>query len=143
MIKLFEDYRNPLFENVKVLRQKVFVDEQGADKSAVFDDADTEKGTMFALAFDGDCAVATGRLVRTEKGYKIGRVAVLSSKRGKGTGKALIEFLCNTADENGAQEIRVDSQLHAVPFYNKLGFEATGEDEKLDIGLTHKPMRKE
>ena len=142
MIKLIDDCKSSEFEKVKEIRKAVFVNEQGAKESAIFDDADSADGTLIALFTRDGVAVATGRIIRLGNAYKIGRVAVLSSERGLGTGKKLIEFLCKTAKDNGANEIFVDSQLHAVPFYEKLGFEPTGEEEKYDIGILHLPMRK-
>ena len=142
MIILFEDCRSKEFGYVKEIRKRVFVDEQHADDSAVFDELDQQDETLFALVIENERCVATGRLVKLGDAYKIGRVAVLGSERGKGTGKRLIEFLCGAAEEQGAEEILVDAQLHAVPFYERLGFTPTGENEKYDIGILHLPMRK-
>ena len=142
MIILFEDYRIKEFGYVKEIRKRIFVDEQGADESAVFDELDREDTTLFALTVEKNICVATGRIVKLGNAYKIGRVAVLDSERGKGAGKKMIEFLCRAAEDNGAEEILVDAQLHAVPFYEKLGFVPTGEKEKYDIGILHLPMRK-
>ncbi len=143
MIMLFKNYENAQFEAVKALRKAVFVDEQGADEDAVFDECDKQDDTLFALTVRDGKNVATGRLVKIGDAYKIGRVAVLSSERGKGTGRELIEFLCKRAEEFGAKKIIVDAQLHAVTFYEKLGFRPTGEKEKYDIGILHLPMRKD
>ena len=143
MIMLFKNYENERFESVKALRKTVFVDEQGADESAVFDELDKDGETLFALTLRNGVPVATGRLVKLGEAYKIGRVAVLKSERGSGTGRELIEHLCRSAEEFGAERIIVDAQLHAVPFYERLGFRATGENEKVDIGIVHLPMRKE
>ena len=145
MIILFEDYKTEMFDTVMALRQAVFVDEQGADSSAVADEFDKLPSTRFALNIDSDtkCAVATGRLTEYTDGCKLGRIAVLPSERGKGTGKKTVEFLCRAAEDMGAGHIYVNAQLHAVPFYEKLGFKPTGEDEITDIGITHLPMVKE
>ena len=144
MILIFEGYEGHEFTLVKEIRRAVFVESQGADESAVFDDLDTNDDTRFALVMkDETHAVATGRITRCEENYKLGRIAVLESERGCGTGKKLVNALCREAKECGAREIFVDAQLHAVPFYEKLGFTPTGEKEKYDIGILHLPMRKE
>ena len=142
MIRLFNDYNSPEFEQVKAIRKTVFIDEQHAETSAVFDEKDKDASTVFALVTDSDSPVATGRLTLEGECFKIGRVAVLQSERGKGTGKRLIEFLCKEAQKNGRPVI-VNAQLHAVSFYEKLGFKPTGEDEIIEIGITHLPMRKD
>lgn len=143
MIILFNNYEDKMFEYVKAIRRTVFIDEQGADESAVFDEKDMQSATSFALVCENDECVATGRITLIDGAYKIGRVAVLGSQRGKGTGKRLIEFLCRSAEDMGAKEIFVDAQLHAVQFYEKLGFTPTGDSEIWDIGIRHLPMRKD
>lgn len=143
MILLFKDYKTDMFEAVKEIRRGVFLDEQGAQSEAVLDRLDALDTTRFALCIDSDNnAVATGRIVKYKDGVKIGRIAVLKTERGKGTGKKLVEFLCSGAEDLGAKKVYVDSQLHAVEFYKKLGFEPTGEDEIYDIGKAHLPMVK-
>ena len=128
------------FKKVKEIRTAVFTNEQGADKNE-FDSYDSDERTLYCLIEDNGEAVATGRLAFIDKGIKLGRIAVLKSERGKGTGRLLVESLCVKADELD-NDVFVDAQLHAVPFYEKLGFTATGEKEITDRGILHLPMRK-
>ncbi len=131
------------FETVKSIRRTVFTQEQGADADTELDAHDSEETTEYILLCENGAAVATGRLVPLPDGaYKIGRIAVLATQRGKGTGKALVQALCARAAEKGADTVLVDAQLHAVPFYEKLGFCPTGEKEITDRGIQHLPMVK-
>lgn len=126
-----------LFSQVKKIRTAVFTNEQGADEKSEFDEYD--KTADFALLFEDGKAVATARVVLTDKGYKIGRIAVLKDGRGKGYGAEIVKAVCRKAFEYGAENVLVDAQNYAVPFYEKLGFKVIGS-EIIDRGLPHIPM---
>jgi len=128
------------FQYVKDIRTSVFVDEQGIDSSLEFDRFDKVAApALFALLEDEGAAAATARLVLTEKGYKLGRVAVLKEFRGMGYGDAVVRTLLEKAFSLGAQEVFMDAQNHAVPFYEKIGFKIVG-GEITDRGLNHIQM---
>lgn len=130
------------FSMVMKIRNDVFGREQGAIVEEEIDVYDNDKSTIYMLIYDEMDAVATGRIAITPKGYKIGRIAVSKSQRGRGIGAVLVNGLCEKANEMGAKHIFVDAQLHAIPFYEKLGFAPTGESEIVDRGIVHLPMRK-
>lgn len=130
------------FEAIMHIRNTVFEKEQGAAAEEEIDIYDNDNSTVYALIYDDKFPVATGRIAITPKGYKIGRIAVIKNQRGKGLGGILVNALCDKAYEMGADSILVDAQLHAVPFYEKLGFSPTGEPEITDRGIIHLPMIK-
>lgn len=136
------DKNDDKFNIAMNIRNTVFELEQGAIAEEEIDKYDLNDKTVYLLIYDENEPCATGRIAFTDKGVKIGRIAVLKSQRGKGTGKYLVEQLCDKAARLGAKEIFVDSQLHAVGFYEKLGFEKTGENEITDRGIRHLPMIK-
>lgn len=136
------DKNDDKFNIAMNIRNTVFELEQGAIAEEEIDKYDLSDKTVYLLIYDDNEPCATGRIAFTDKGVKIGRIAVLKSQRGKGTGKYLVEQLCDKAVELGAKEIFVDSQLHAVGFYEHLGFEKTGESEITDRGIRHLPMIK-
>lgn len=136
------DKNDDKFNIAMNIRNTVFELEQGAITEEEIDKYDLSDKTVYLLIYDDNEPCATGRIAFTDKGVKIGRIAVLKSQRGKGTGKYLVEQLCDKAVELGAKEIFVDSQLHAVGFYEHLGFEKTGESEITDRGIRHLPMIK-
>lgn len=130
------------FEDVMKIRNTVFELEQGAIAEEELDEYDKNPSTVYALVYNDDVPVATGRIAQTHSGFKIGRIAVLKSQRGQGTGALLVNSLCERAYELGANGICVDAQLHAVPFYEKLGFNSITNKTIIDRGIEHLPMRK-
>ena len=89
---------------------------------------------------DNIVPVATGRIAFMPKGVKIGRIAVVCSARGTGCGAFLVKSLCQMCKKQNIHTVYVDSQLHAVGFYEKLGFRSTGEPTVIDRGIEHLPM---
>lgn len=126
------------FEFVKRIRTAVFTNEQGADALAEFDVYDNQAD--FALLYDVDKPVGTARVVRLDKDFKIGRIAILKECRGKGYGAVIVRAVLEKAFEKGADKVYVDAQNYAVPFYEKIGFKVIGS-QIMDRGLPHIPMR--
>lgn len=137
---IFIDYNDDRFEIVKQIRTTVFTNEQGANAHEEFDCYD--KSSTFALLYEGENAVGTARIAKTDKGYKIGRIAIMKSCRGKGYGALIVNAVTDKAVQMDADKVYVDAQNYAVPFYEKLGFKIIG-DEIIDRGLKHIPMLKE
>lgn len=119
------------------IRRKVFIEEQGVPEELEFDGSDAY--AMHLLVFDGEKNVATGRISLIDGIYKIGRVAVLKDERGKNYGDLTVRMLCDRAFRNGAKEVWLDAQLHAVGFYESIGFKTVGT-EFLDAGIPHIKM---
>ncbi|AXI99632.1 putative N-acyltransferase, GNAT family [Cyclonatronum proteinivorum] len=80
--------------------------------------------------------VATGRL--TPDG-KLGRMCVLKSYRGKYLGHLIMIHLMNKAFSDGRRIIELSAQTHAIPFYQKYGFNTVGRVYD-DAGLPHQKM---
>lgn len=133
----FIGYNHPDFELVKGIRTAVFTKEQGADALGEFDEYDIK--SQFALLYENGNAVGTARIAHTDKGVKIGRIAILKSERGKGYGAVIVNAVTERAFQQGADRVFVDAQNYAVPFYEKLGFTVIGT-EITDRGLPHIPM---
>jgi predicted GNAT family N-acyltransferase len=128
------------WENARALaapiRLVVFVREQGVPPELEMDDMDAR--CLHALGFDGERAIATGRLL--PDGH-IGRMAVLSEFRGKGVGGAVLTKLMEAAKSRGDREVVLSAQVHALPFYAAYGFTPFSEvyDE---AGIPHRDMRR-
>jgi predicted GNAT family N-acyltransferase len=118
------------------IRYAVFVDEQKVPVELEIDEWDTE--SVHAVAFDATVAVGTGRLL--PDGH-IGRMAVLPSARGAGTGSALLQALMDEARRRGHRAAVLSAQTHAVPFYERHGFEVVS-GEYLDAGIPHVDMQR-
>lgn len=122
------------------IRRKVFVEEQGISPEDEFDDID--EFAIHAIVYNEelDEPVATGRVYFDGSNYKIGRVAVLISERKKGYGDFVVRMLINKAFMAGADEIHINAQKAAVPFYQKIGFRMYG-DEFLEDHIVHVSMK--
>jgi len=123
-------------EELSAVRYEVFVLGQRVPVELEVEEAD--KAYTHILAKAGDKPVGTARL--TSDGH-IGRVAVLKEYRKYGIGKEMMRQIEEVAFELGFDSVELNSQCHAVPFYEKLGYMAFGEIF-LDAGIEHKHMRK-
>ncbi len=121
------------------IRKAVFVEEQAVPLESELDEYD-DTATHFLL-WDGEMPLATARLLDKHGLAKIGRVAVLREARGRGLGLALMRAVLDEARRQGFEEAALDSQTYAVPFYERLGFVAEG-DEFDDAGIPHYLMRR-
>ena len=121
-----------------LVRQEVFILEQGVPAELELDELDSSAAHVLAYQ-DAHC-IGTGRLVNlSAKQAQIGRMAVLAKFRGKGVGKQILRKLVELAASQGAREIILHSQVSAIPFYEKLGFQVQGGiyDE---AGIPHRNM---
>lgn len=125
------------------VRTTVFVEEQKVPLELELDEADRE-AVHYLATIDG-APIGTARLLKYDghgrRVAKIGRVAVLADYRRHGIGKALMEEVLRNAGELGYKEALLDSQTYVVPFYERLGFVAEGE-EFLEAGISHYRMRR-
>jgi predicted GNAT family N-acyltransferase len=121
------------------IRFLVFVDEQHVPPSMETDDRDPF--CIHLLAFENDEAVGTGR-IDLGKGGKIGRVAVLASKRRQGIGAALMVRLHEVAKHSGLSKVWCNAQVAVVPFYKGLGYRVVGETF-YEAGIEHVRMERE
>ena len=118
------------------VRMVVFVEEQRVPAELEMDERDA--ACVHAIAFDGERAIGTGRLL--PDGH-IGRMAVLKAFRGKGVGGEILEALVEAARRRGEREIVLSAQTHALAFYRAHGFEAFGAEYE-EAGLPHQDMRR-
>jgi predicted GNAT family N-acyltransferase len=127
------------------VRRRVFIEEQRVPEELEVDEHDGDPAqvttALHILARKGDKAVATGRLLLADDHgcAHIGRVAVLAEERGQGHGTAVMLALQDLAQEQGFEGITLAAQLHAISFYERLGYEARGE-VFLDAGIEHRWM---
>ncbi|MBQ4825575.1 GNAT family N-acetyltransferase [Leisingera sp. HS039] len=125
-------------ETCFALRHQVFVVEQGVPLEEEQDTLDASATHLLAVQ-DGD-PVGTARIVFKGDTAKIGRVCVLQSTRGNGLGAKLIEAAVETArTKPGISKAKLGAQLHAIGFYEKLGFTAFGPVYD-DAGIDHRDM---
>jgi predicted GNAT family N-acyltransferase len=106
------------------IRLRVFVEEQGVPPDIELD-RDDQRAIHF-LAFIGEKAVGTARIVARRGTAKIGRMAVLKRFRGTGIGAKLLKHAVTTAKRFGARKIYLHAQVAVIGFYQKLGFRCVG-----------------
>ncbi|AJY51585.1 MULTISPECIES: GNAT family N-acetyltransferase [Halomonadaceae] len=116
------------------IRRQVFIDEQNVPQDEEWDGLDPACQHFLAM-LDGQ-PVGTARLLPDAH---IGRVAVLATARGTGIGVLLMQAAIEAARHAGHLQVALSAQVHALAFYERLGFIAHG-DEFLDAGIPHREM---
>ncbi|SFH37178.1 GNAT family N-acetyltransferase [Modicisalibacter xianhensis] len=124
-----------LGQRASELRRRVFIDEQQVPEAEEWDGQDPD--CLHFLACENGQPIGTARLL--PDGH-IGRVAVLGQARGRGIGVRLMREAIAAARLRGHEEAVLAAQIQAMPFYERLGFQAYGE-EFLDAGIPHRNMR--
>lgn len=123
------------------IREAVFIGEQNVDAELERDGLDDD--CIHYLAEAGGRAVGTARVRVLDDCYKFQRVAVLKAARGRNVGAALMRFmmadLANEAEAAG-RTFFLSSQVHALPFYEKLGFSVCS-GVYMDAGIPHRDMQ--
>jgi predicted GNAT family N-acyltransferase len=117
------------------IRRRVFIEEQAVPADLEWDGEDA--AAQHWLAWQDGAPIGTVRLLRD--GH-IGRMAVLARGRGQGIGTALMRAVLDEASRNGRREVYLHAQTHALTFYERLGFVASGP-EFSDAGIPHRTMR--
>jgi predicted GNAT family N-acyltransferase len=121
------------------LRRLVFIEEQHVPE---FIEKDDDDGRAFhALALIGGRPVGCGRFVEHDGEVKIGRMAVLRELRGRGIGRAILEFLMDEARRRGIRRAVLHAQVSAEGFYLKAGFARVGEVFG-EAGIDHRRMER-
>lgn len=121
---------------LKAVREQVFVQEQQVPLELEWDGLDEAAQHLLALNNTGE-AIGCARLLGDGS---IGRMAVLKPWRGLGVGSALLNKAVAVYRQQNIQDVTLSAQIHAVPFYEKAGFEVCGEPY-LDANILHVDMR--
>lgn len=122
---------------LRAIRERVFVREQSVPQEMEWDEFDAVSRHVVAEA--AGQAIGTGRLL--PDGH-LGRMAVLPEWRGQGVGGALLQCLLDMARADGHERVMLNSQIHAMAFYRRFGFEPEGE-AFLDAGIPHIAMSRQ
>lgn len=125
----------------RLIRQKVFVEEQGFHNE--IDEID-DRAEHFVVYQEDSLPVATCRVFwDTEiEGYMLGRFAVLPEYRLRAIGSAMMREVEKHVQKAGGRSITLHAQCHVSGFYQKLGFVEYGEVEDIQ-GCPHVWMKKE
>ncbi|SJL83034.1 putative N-acetyltransferase YjcF [Vibrio palustris] len=131
---LTTDFNDKYAPWIRMVRDTVFVEEQGIAPSLEHDGLDDR--AQHSLIFVEGQPVATGRVLAD--GH-IGRVAVIASFRGCGMGMKVVCSLINVAKKKGYARAYLGAQCSAIGFYKKLGFSCYGE-RFIEAGIEHQAM---
>jgi predicted GNAT family N-acyltransferase len=121
---------------LRAVREAVFIREQGVSAELEWDGLDEDSHHVLALSNAGQ-AIGCGRILPNAH---IGRIAVVHDWRGKKVGTAIIEALLAYASSRGYPEVELNAQVQVLPFYQRFGFVAEG-DEFLDANIPHRKLR--
>ncbi|MEJ3659902.1 GNAT family N-acetyltransferase [Pseudomonas fragi] len=116
------------------IREAVFIAEQSVPPELEWDADDAD--AVHFLAYEGDFPIGTARLLPDGN---IGRVSVLKDWRGLKVGDALMQATLLEAEKRGLKQQMLSAQVHATPFYERLGFKIVSE-EFLEAGIPHVDM---
>lgn len=72
---------------------------------------------------------------------RIGNLFVLGKTHKKGIGTKLVDLFEKEAKKQDSKEIKINSSLYAIPFYQKMGYKKTTGIRNL-YGLKVQPMKK-
>ena len=122
-----------------LLRQKVFVEEQGIPINKEIDGKDEQSTHVIAL--NKNEVVGTGRLTIENKVGILSRIAIEREYRGLGLGKKIIVLLEQEAKNKEVKLFTLTPHKHLVPFYASLGYLEYGIPVKVGEHILMK-MRK-
>lgn len=128
-------------EQAFLIRQQVFVDEQGVPLELEMDGLDVE-AIHFICIFEGK-VVGASRLRFLNDAGKLERICVLKGYRGKSLGKELISIMEKMILEHGYSKATLNSQVSAKDFYVRLGYKIASSSEFYDAGILHVTMEKD
>ena len=122
------------------LRRTVFIEEQNVSEADEVDGRDGE--ALHVLATVDNMPMGCARILVSGDTAKIGRVCVLKPARGSGLGAAIIDACLDLARQQpGVTRAKLGAQLHALAFYERLGFTAFGPVYD-DAGIDHRDMER-
>ena len=123
-----------LQQDAKLIRTQVFICEQGITEADEWDDQDLI--SQHFVIYDQDQPIATARLLENNS---VGRVAVLKAYRGQGLGQMIMLEIISYAQKQRLSVLTLSSQVHAISFYEKLGFTVQGNPYD-ECGISHIEM---
>lgn len=123
-----------LQQDTKLIRTLVFIQEQGIAEADEWDEQDAI--SQHFVVYDQDQPIATARLLQNNS---VGRVAVLKAYRGQGLGQMIMQEILAYARQQQRKFLHLSSQVHAISFYEQLGFAVQGEAYD-ECGIPHIEM---
>lgn len=120
-----------LQQDAKLIREQVFIVEQDIPEQDEWDDQDAISSHF--VVYHHDQPIATALLLRNNS---VGRVAVIQEYRGQGIGRMIMLDIICYAQQQHRPFLKLSSQVHAISFYEKLGFVTQGSPYD-ECGIPH------
>ncbi len=131
-----------IYQDALSIRRAVFIDEQDVSESLEIDGLDDQ--CWHIVGYIEGVPIVTARFYTFNQSdqlcLKLQRIATSDSCRNQGYGRALMEQLIEWARRQHISEIHLSSQLQAIGFYQKVGFNASNDLIYLDAGIEHQDM---
>jgi predicted GNAT family N-acyltransferase len=138
-LEIIEVATKDQLEIVHLIREIVFIKEQNVPRDREYDEF--EDLSIHFLAYRNKEPAGCIRYRMVEKKVKLERLAVLKEYRGMGIGRALMDHVEMDSQRYIPAEYVLGSQLYAVEFYKRCGYESRGE-VFLDANIEHIEMFK-
>ena len=135
MFRVQSGHWDKLEQDAKFIRKQVFIIEQNIPEEEEWDDQDMISDHF--VVYDQDQPIATARLLQNNS---VGRVAVLKAYRGQGIGRMIMLEIIRQAHQQDRTFLQLSTQVHAISFYEKLGFSIQG-DAYDECGIPHIKMQ--
>lgn len=133
-IVAFDDLTLRELHAVLLVRSEVFVVEQKICQVAEVDEDDPQCFHVIVQA--SGKIIGTARLLPSDGGIKVGRVAVLPGCQGQGVGSAMMRSIHDWLD---GRPSKMSAQAHLEKWYTSLGWYRVGEVYE-EAGIPHLPM---
>lgn len=118
------------YSNTLKLRNKVMRVPLGLN---IYDeDFSSEKNSVIIGMFKDDLLLGVGVMSHKDAVYKVEYLCIDTDIQSRGIGGCLLERLEEIAVKQGAKKISMDARLSAKHFYEKYGYESTGQIFLLD-----------
>ncbi len=114
--------------------KKEFSENLAIDVNAAFSKPDVD---VYGI-YSGEQLIAYTAVSRNSH---ISQLYVSTDKQRRGLGKMLIDFVEQRAKKAGVSRLSVKASLNAVRFYEKCGFEITGDVQEVS-GVRFQPMQR-
>jgi ribosomal protein S18 acetylase RimI-like enzyme len=134
------DYGSPEYRQMVKLRDDILRKPLGLGFTE--QELQQEKDHMLIAAFEEERILGCCMLVEEKPGtVRLRQMAVLNDLQGKGIGRALMTFAENIARDRGYKNITMHARKHAIGFYEKMGYNVSG-NEFTEVTLPHFVMEK-
>ena len=120
----FKTSNSVLFQQVREIRDVVFIQEQRVEEQDEFDEFEDDWDHFLMSYHDQPIGTARWRVVADK--VKLERFAVLKDFRGKKYGDQLLQAVLKSAQKEN-KTMYLHAQLKAIPFYERQGFKKVGD----------------